>query len=1032
MFSSRKIRQDYRMRTSDESSRPLGVNCSYFSMQRLLGGAYETEEQTEQFRLYFLLTMKQLYLKLALLLLLMSQTYTSKADEYEYHGLNYTVEKISRNTIVVYVATITSATDSLLAVGDIVIPSSFRGKVSDVLSKYINVRKIGSNAFSKESRLHSITIPNSVTSIGSSAFEGCSGLTTVVSEMEDPCTFGTSAFSGISETCTLHVTNGTKAAYIAKGWTEEVFKGGIIDAATSITFADTTVKNLCVANWDTDGDGELNMKEAAAVTTLGTVFKNNTKITSFDELQYFTGLTAIGENAFLYCDGLRSITIPNSVTSIGNYALYCSGLTAITIPNSVTSIGNYAFHNCNKLTHITLSSNISSIGEGIFDITAGYISPSFKRYVTININDFEKWCRKNFNNIFSIYDEIHLFYNGEEIKNLIIPDGITTINDYAFAYCTISSVTIPEGVKSIGQGAFMRCGLRSVTFPRSLTSIRYAAFYECTFLSKLIIPDLKSWCGIEFGTDFGEGKKYSFSWIDSGWGLYYDDDTKIENIVIPDGVTSISTYAFDYCLAKSITISHTVNSIGEKAFYRMGQLESITVEEGNNVYDSQENINAIIEGSTLLLGCKNTIIPSNVTTIEDGAFYSGTIGIPSTVKQIKYGAFRGTMKIFLYGGLSFEAYVEKTKWNTKTYGALETLSKGSTIYCWPDIYDKVASAILSNNTEVKLFDELTIKMTPTTARCITDNPLIINYGWISGGLQGDTETLLKNLEPNQRQQVSYYIKTEEYGTVERDLYIQTPPVNFTNQTPKVIKKGEAVVAAKTNLIDEESNVGFEWRKTDAPDDMKSKNGYGVIYKGQMEAVIKNLDPSSYYRVRPFYKSHRGKEYYGDWIAFDPSDFSYCEPTIHTYTNTKVMGNEVELTGYVVEGTENILEQGFEVWVFIITDTNQRRANMIGGVQTITATGQRMTASISNLEYNTSYVCRSYAKTSTKTYYGEEIIFTTGDDPTGIEDLTAEQATAEPAVEVARYNINGQRIAAPQKGVNIIRYSDGQTKKVFIK
>ena len=89
-----------------------------------------------------------------------------------------------------------------------------------------------------------------------------------------------------------------------------------------ISFADAKVKALCVANWDTNNDGELDEAEAAAVTDLGTVFKGNTEITSFNELQYFTGLTNIEDYAFQSCYNLTSITIPNSVKSIGLSAFF--------------------------------------------------------------------------------------------------------------------------------------------------------------------------------------------------------------------------------------------------------------------------------------------------------------------------------------------------------------------------------------------------------------------------------------------------------------------------------------------------------------------------------------------------------------------------------------------------------------------------------------------------------------------------------------------------------------------------------------
>ena len=140
-----------------------------------------------------------------------------------------------------------------------------------------------------------------------------------------------------------------------------------------------------------------------------------------------------------------------------------------------------------------------------------------------------------------------------------------------------------------------------------------------------------------------------------------------------------------------------------------------------------------------------------------------------------------------------------------------------------------------------------------------------------------------------------------------------------------------------------------------------------------------------------------------------------------------------MTGYVLSGTDDIEEQGFEVWIPIFDNSaKQRRGGEANNLRTVTATGQRMTASMDNLEYNTTYACRSYAITSTKTYYGEEIMFTTGENPTGIEDVYADYNTQEPATVIARYNMNGQPIAMPQKGVNILRMSDGTVKKVYVK
>ncbi len=182
-----------------------------------------------------------------------------------------------------------------------------------------SVVSIGECAFSYCSSLTTVTIPNSVTSIegyafyqctglttvtigsgvasyGDYTFGGCDALTSVTVKNETPVAIFWTIFSNCSN-ATLYVPVGCKAAYeAADNW--NAFKN--IVEIENINFADANVKALCVANWDTDGDGELSTTEAAAVTSLGTVFNYKKTITSFDELQYFTGLMSIGESAFQY------------------------------------------------------------------------------------------------------------------------------------------------------------------------------------------------------------------------------------------------------------------------------------------------------------------------------------------------------------------------------------------------------------------------------------------------------------------------------------------------------------------------------------------------------------------------------------------------------------------------------------------------------------------------------------------------------------------------------------------------------------
>lgn len=136
--------------------------------------------------------------------------------------------------------------------------------------------------------------------------------------------------------------------------------------AENITFADANVKTLCVANWDTDNDGELSTEEAAAVTSLGTVFREKTNITTFNELQFFTGLTSINDYAF-YKSTIEKVTFPTTVTAIGEYAFSQSNIgTELVIPGTVKTIGDFAYNGCQRLNRVVLQEGVETVGWHTF------------------------------------------------------------------------------------------------------------------------------------------------------------------------------------------------------------------------------------------------------------------------------------------------------------------------------------------------------------------------------------------------------------------------------------------------------------------------------------------------------------------------------------------------------------------------------------------------------------------------------------------------------------------------------------------
>ncbi len=433
-----------------------------------------------------------------------------------------------------------------------------------------SVTSIESNAFYKCSNLTTVTIPNTVTNIGSyGVFSGCNSLTAVIVGWTTPLSISSNTFSNRAN-ATLYVPVGCKATYEAAAYWNEFNE---IVEIPNINFADANVKAICVANWDTNGNGELNVSEAATVADIGNVFKYNTDITSFNELQYFTGLSVIPDLAFRNCSNLTAITIPNSVTSIGDYAFSeCRNLTSITIPERVTSIGGYAFSFCSSLTSVTIPESVTSIGNSAFYRCCG-------------------------------------------LTSITIPNSVTSIGDYAFSECSgLTSIFIPHSVTSIGGGAFSgSTNLITVVVNRRTPATldeddypfedqsnatlyiptgcryEYANFWWLTDFKKVVeIPNInfadanvKAVCVANWDTNGdGELNEVEAVSVTKLEGVFKNNTeiTSFDEMQYFTGLSVITEQAFYDCSnLTSITIPNCVTSIGSNAFNGCSSLTDVTV-----------------------------------------------------------------------------------------------------------------------------------------------------------------------------------------------------------------------------------------------------------------------------------------------------------------------------------------------------------------------------------------------------------------------------------------------------------------------
>ena len=484
---------------------------------------------------------------------------------------------------------------------ELIIPSEYNAKP---------VTSIGNEAFSHCTGLTSLTIPGSVTSIGSLAFSD-TGLTSVT--IPDSVTsIGWGAFRGCRSLTSITIPDSVTSIG------DDAFSH--CEWLTSITVAEGNTKYHSAGNCliETESKTLITGCENSIIPTDGSV-------------------TSIGEGAF-YSWGLTSITIPDSVTSIGEGAFSgCTGLASITIPDSVTSIGEYAFNNtawynnqsdglvyagkvaykykgtmpsntsivlkegtlgiadsafygCTGLTSVTIPDSVTSIGSSAFSGCTSLTS------ITVAKGNTKYHSAGNC----LIETESKTLIAG--CKNSIIPtDGsVTRIGSYAFERCGLTSVTIPDSVISIGEGAFSRCtGLTSVTIGKGVTSIGDGAFSNCTGLTSITIPDSV--------TSIGD-------WV-------FSRCTGLTSVTIGKGVTSIGSYAFRYCTGlTSVTIGGSVTSIGYEAFSGCRGLTSVTIPDSVTSIDREA-----FSGCT---GLTSVTIPDSVTSIGWGAF-EGCTGLTS-------------------------------------------------------------------------------------------------------------------------------------------------------------------------------------------------------------------------------------------------------------------------------------------------------------------------------------------------------------------------------------------------------------------
>ncbi len=314
------------------------------------------------------------------------------------------------------------------------------------------VTHIGNSAFYACNRLADITIPDSVISISDYAFDGCPSLVYTI--------YNNGKYLGNSKNpyvVLIGLVDKTVVDFTIPDSTGFVYKYALLDckALTDIKIPQN-VRNIGISAF------------SGCSGLTGATFADSSR------------LTHVSQGAFAGCGLLENILLPEGVTSIGAAAFReCEALTSFIIPSSVTSVGDSAFFGCGKLASVTIPNNITSIGNDAFERCINLES--------VYITDIASWCTIRFGGPSAnpLYYADFLYLNESPITDLVIPKGVTSIEDDAFSdYTDLTSISLPDGLTSIGYRSFYCCYKpTSIIIPGSVTTIKEEAFFSWNKLS---------------------------------------------------------------------------------------------------------------------------------------------------------------------------------------------------------------------------------------------------------------------------------------------------------------------------------------------------------------------------------------------------------------------------------------------------------------------------------------------------------------------------------------------------------------------
>lgn len=971
-----------------------------------------------------------------------------------------------------------------------------------------SLTQVGNYAFQACSSLKSVAWPASLTVVPRACFERCTSLTKVslpagVTEIQQECFRECTSLQSIN--IPAGVTTMGRYAFYATSSLESITLPAGCDNLGDNLFRTSGLKHITLPstlktlpNYIFQESPKLTeISIPAGVTAIPTGAFYNCR--SLRSIELYEGITQIKSEAFKYCRSVTSISLPSSLSKVdfdafqGCYvyqpnlrnassvdptqyglAVYTeedpSGLlrldaetvacrpwaTKVTIPEGVTTIADHGFATCASLTSVKLPSTLTTIAGSAFLSCSALASIDFPA----SLRSISWWA----------------FAGCKSLKKVSLPEGLTEISDGAFQDCTslthvdlpstllmipsqcfdgctaLQTMTIAEGLKVIDRYAFRNCSsLTSLTLPSTLTAIRDYALQGVTLHPLTILsPSLSDL--------YGTGIFWGFEGEIMG-------PNSIRKDLVDHGFPAERFYATDYFLpghnAKPL-LAGFILDLCYMDYYGVSDLTFSTYDHLPLKTQRLEDNRLLVTGLPI---DKYTMVQFSYTDREghrqQSEFELTTLKPTFTTKSTNTQSYcdieaivpasdesiQPTSPGFLYGSQQITTFPYRVDnlYPGQCYSINRFAYYNGELFMESKSVNHYAASLKLNVSVVRQTPttvELSYSHTPGNAT-LKDEAVYLNYNQTLVGEA--SRVIIKGLEPGTRYDVVYSMyANDKYFSVETRF--DTPSLELQSLQPKVVTEGNVIVAASTNVSEEETGLGFEWRRTDWTDDFNSNTGSAYVFDGTMEGYIRNLNANYLWKYRPYYVTSRGKYYYGDWVGIDPTNTSYFEPTVRTYSDIVLQGNTAQVKGYVLRGSDPVKIQGFIYWknagytsfstcaALAAVPSPLLAPSIPADALTVEASGQIMTATLPALTYGTEYTCVAFVTTTEgETFYGQPQTFYSGDDPDAIDEIHEDSPSSVPSTILpGYYDLNGRRVDSPTHGIYILRLEDGTARKILKK